>query len=93
VVFNLLDTYSSFLTEDIIALRKNLTLAARGTYKKLERWKRCTSAAESAVGMAVGALFVNKTFSDNSYTVVSKHKYREGRLFLMQCHKFKLFPI
>ena len=78
MVFNLLDTYASFLTEDIIALRKNLTLAARGTYKKLERWKRCVSASESAVGMGLGALFVKRTFSDDSYKVVSIS--RNGRV-------------
>ena len=69
-MFHILKAYSSFLTEDIIALRKNLTIASRGTYKKLERWERCVSVTDGAVGFALGSLFVKKSFKDDSHDVV-----------------------
>lgn len=72
VVFHLLSTYSSFITEDILELRKNLTIAMRGTYKKLERWKRCVSVTDSAIGMALGALFVKESFTHDSYTEANR---------------------
>ena len=71
VVFHVLSAYSSFLTEDVIELKKNLTIASSGTYKKYERWRRCVSVADGAVGFALGALFVKRNFKEDSYKVVS----------------------
>ena len=71
VVFHVLSAYSSFLTEDVIELRKNLTIASTGTYKKYERWRHCVSVTDSAIGFALGALFVKSSFKEDSYKVVS----------------------
>lgn len=76
VVFKLLRYYASFLTEDVIALRKNFTIAEQGAYKKLDRWKRCVSATDSSIGMAAGALFSKKAFGADSLTQVRKFKLR-----------------
>lgn len=62
--------YADLLTDDIILLKKNLSIAKFGVYEKLPRWKRCLSATDSGLGMALGGMFVKKAFAQKSKTEV-----------------------
>ena len=70
IMFSVAASYSKLLTEDFIHLSKNLSIATDGVYKELPRWKICTLKTNSGMGMALGSLFVQKTFAQNSYQEV-----------------------
>ena len=66
IIFHVANGYSDLLTEDFILLSKNLSIAKYGVFKETPRWKRCVSATDSAIGMALGAMYVRNKFATNS---------------------------
>ncbi|XP_057304253.1 endothelin-converting enzyme homolog [Hydractinia symbiolongicarpus] len=60
--------YADLLTDDIILMQKNLSIAKFGVYEKLPRWKRCLFATDNGLGMALGGMFVKKAFAQKSKT-------------------------
>lgn len=66
VMFSVASSYVNLLNEEFIHLSKNLSIARNGVYKEFPRWKTCALQTDKGLGMALGSLFVQKTFAKNS---------------------------
>ena len=70
VMFSVSTTYLEYLSEDYFSLPKNLTKSRTGETKEVPRWKTCVRQTDNGLGMALGKLFVDKTFAQSSFREV-----------------------
>lgn len=64
--WHLIEAYAPFLSTPFVDENFRMVAKLTGTKELLPRWKRVINAEESALGFAIGKLFVEKTFPESS---------------------------
>ena len=78
--WKLISSLVPYLSDEFLDARKDLDIALYGTHIKLPRWQRCVKMTDSAIGFAIGALFVKEKFPGKSKQVVSKYRHQHFML-------------
>ncbi|STX50674.1 metallopeptidase PepO [Legionella busanensis] len=68
--WHLLDGFAPYLSQPFVDEDFNMVKALTGAQKLLPRWKRVVSTENSLLGFAIGKLYVEKYFSEQSKTAV-----------------------
>ena len=71
IQWRVISSFVSYLTDEFLDAGKDLETALYGTVIKSPRWQTCVRLTDSAIGFAMGALFVKDRFAGNSRKVVS----------------------
>lgn len=64
--WHLIDAYASYLSQPFVDQNFKMTSTLTGSEKLLPRWKRVVSTENSALGFAIGKVYVEKYFSPES---------------------------
>lgn len=71
--------FTGDISADYETVRHRFVVAMYGNQQRKARWRECVTSVSSALSMAVGKLFVEETFDENSKKRVS---YIESRQLL-----------
>ena len=63
------------LSKEFRDAHEELRNVLTGAKKSEDLWKRCMGEADRAIGMALGALFIEDAFEGNSKDLVKKHGF------------------
>lgn len=67
--------HAPFLSKEFRDADEELTKVLTGAKKSEDLWKRCMGEADRAIGMALGALFIEEAFEGSSKELVKKHGF------------------
>ena len=71
LMWNIAYQFTGDLSPDYETVRHRFVVAMYGNQQRRARWRECVSSVSSALSMAVGKLFVEETFDENSKKKVS----------------------
>ena len=61
-----MEPLTGYLTPEFLAAALQLDKVESGIKEYSEKWKRCIGKVDSALGFAVGALYIQDNFADSS---------------------------
>lgn len=67
--------HASSLSKEFRDAYEELKKVLTGAKKSEDLWKRCMGEADRAIGMALGALFIEEAFEGSSKELVNKHGF------------------
>ncbi len=62
--------FVGYLSDEFHDAQKDLEIALFGASLQQERWRTCIAQTDGSIGFALGAMFVNESFSTESKTQV-----------------------
>jgi predicted metalloendopeptidase len=75
-MWNIAYQFTGDISPDYETVRHRFVVAMYGDRQRKARWRECVSSTSAALSMAVGKLFVEETFDEDSKMRVSSTKLR-----------------
>ena len=87
LMWNIAYYFTGDISPDYETVRHRFVVAMYGKRQRKERWRECVSSTSKALSMAVGKLFVEENFDENSKKRVSSRTGNKGLVFKFEKHQ------